>query len=638
VSGRDSPFAFLPLSHPLSWMTVNPMRHKPLLSWFPAAALATGLVVTGCDSPTDRGAAEPPGSAEQGTEHSVYRHAMDGAPGSLDPAQASSIYAKFMAVNLFDTLYRYKYLARPYELAPNLADGMPEVSSDGLIYTIRIKPGVQFVDDRAFPHGKGRAVEAADFVYSIKRHFDPETRTQGAWLWQGRIVGLDEWKESGADYEQEVPGLRALDERTIQIQLISPYPQLPHTLAQGFAAIVPREAVEIYGREFAVRPVGSGPYRLAEFNNTRAVLLRNTRFRKEPFDLAAEGYDAEKQSGFGFEGLEGRFPPFTDRIEVEFIAEDAARWNAFIAGELDFVKVPVSQFDQVLKTRDPPALHPELDSRFHLTANLESGFVHTDFNMDDPRIGYHPDPDQDARNRALRCAIIKAFDWPKRSEIFYYGIGHIFPGIIPPAAPEFDPKQDRASVNRDLEGARRLLSSYGWHVGNLPVLEYGFPASVTERQMFEQFRSFMADIGYPADRIRALTYATYGDYAKAYLNREVMLTTTGWTMDYPDAQNTMQLFYGPNAAPGSNVGNYDNDAFNRLYRASATMQASPQRTAMFREMNRIVIDDCATISGISRRLVLLWRREHALMPDRSFVGGYFFRFVDVGTPSGGEAH
>jgi ABC-type transport system substrate-binding protein len=98
-----------------------------------------------------------------------------------------------------------------------------------------------------------------------------------------------------------------------------------------------------------------------------------------------------------------------------------------------------------------------------------------------------------------------------------------------------------------------------------------------------------------------LTFATYGDFARAYLNREVMLATTAWTMDYPDAENTMQLFYGPNASPGSNTANYNNEEFNRLYRASATLQPSPLRTAMFRNMNRLVIDDCVTISGISAR-------------------------------------
>jgi ABC-type transport system substrate-binding protein len=555
---------------------------------------------------------------------------MDGAPSNLDPARASTLYANFLAVNLYDTLYRYKYLARPYELEPNLAQNLPRVSADGLTYTIRIKPGVHFIDDPAFPEGKGRPVSARDFVYSIKRHFDPETRAQGAWLWQNRIVGLDEWKEKGSIDEHEVTGLRALDDRTIQIQLISPYPQLLHTLTQGFSAIIPREAVAFYGKELAVHPVGSGPYRLASFNTARAVMERNAGFRQEPFSLAHEGFNPAMQSTYGLEHLEGLLPPFMDRIEVEFIAEDAARWNAFIAGELDFVKTPVSQLDQVLQSRHPPMLKPALADDFHLQASLESGFVHTDFNMADQRIGYHPDPEKNARNKALRCAIIKAFDWDKRNEIFYYGIGQVFPGIIPPVAPEFDPHQDKTIISRDLDAARHLLRSHGWNAGNLPDLEFGFTSGVTERQMFEQFRSFMTDIGYPRDKIHPLTFATYGDYAQAYLNREVMLMTIGWTMDYPDAENTIQLFYGPNESPGSNSANYNNEEFNRLYRASSTMQASPVRTTMYRDMNRIVIEDCATISGISRRLVLLWNRDLAMLPDRSFLGGHYFRFAGRG--------
>ena len=101
---------------------------------------------------------------------------------------------------LYDTLYEYRYLKVPYELKPSLAAAMPEVSKDRLTYTIRLKKGVRFIDDACFKGGKGREVVAEDFVYSIKRHFDPAMRAQGSWLWQGRIVGLDEWKENGADY------------------------------------------------------------------------------------------------------------------------------------------------------------------------------------------------------------------------------------------------------------------------------------------------------------------------------------------------------------------------------------------------------------------------------------------------------
>jgi len=586
------------------------------------------LLLAGCGEPEPGPAAAPP---------AVYRHSMDGAPGSLDPAHAGNIYANFLAVNLYDTLYRYQYLARPYRITPNLAAGMPEISADGLVYTIRIKPGVRFIDDEAFADGKGREVSAADFVYSIMRHFDPATISQGAWLWQGRIVGLDEWKEAGSDYRREVAGLRATGPLTVRIELKEPFPQLLHTLAQGFAGVVPREAVAHHGREFANHPVGSGPFVLRQVDSSRAVLEANPGFRREPVVLAEEGYDQATQGHLGLERIEGRAPPLVDRLHVDFIAEDAARWNAFTSGDTHFVKVPVTQFDLVLESRRPVRLRPDFAARYHFDSALESGFVYTNFNLDDERIGYHPDPEQDARNRALRCAIISGFDWEARNEVFYYGIGRVFPGIIPPVTAEFDPSADSSPVERDVQGARDLLARHGWTPATLPVLEYGFPSNVTERQMFEQFRSFMSDIGYPREKIRPLTYATFGDYYRAYSNREVMLITSSWTMDYPDTENTMQLFFGPNRSPGSNSSNYANARFDELFRASAALQPSPERTAMYREMNRLVTGDCATISGISRNLLLLWSREATMLPDRSFVGGYFARFVDMARaePGGG---
>ena len=136
-----------------------------MLKKFQYIILLVLLIVGGCG--------EPP-ATDGSTPAKIYRHAMDGAPGSLDPAQAASLYANFLVVNLYDTLYRYKYLARPYQLQPNLATALPQVSEDGLRLTIRIKKGVYFNDDPVFEGGLGREVKATDFVYSIKRHFDPD--------------------------------------------------------------------------------------------------------------------------------------------------------------------------------------------------------------------------------------------------------------------------------------------------------------------------------------------------------------------------------------------------------------------------------------------------------------------------------
>ena len=600
------------------------VRWGRTLKKFQITFLISILMLVGCGQAPD---------TDTDVSTKVYRHAMDGIPGSLDPAQAASIYANFIVINLYDTLYRYKYLARPYQLQPNLAAAMPEVSNDGLKIVIRIKKGVFFIDDPAFEAAVGREVKAHDFVYSIKRHFDPATRAQGAWLWQDRIVGLDAWKSEGSDYDAEVAGLKALDDHTIQITLTKPFPQFIHTLTQGYAAIVPREAVETYGQRLSNHAVGSGPFKLVSRDGVRAVLEKNPDFRREPFDLVAEGFDPDQEDNSGIKSLQGKIPPFIDRLEFEFVPEGAARWNAFSAGELHFIKAPVSQFDSILNKGTPLSLNPKYTDMYAFEASPESGFIYTNFNMADERIGYHPDPEQNDRNRALRCAMVKAFDWKKNNEIFFYNIGRVFPGIITPSVPEYDAQGDTSYIQHDLEGAKELLQNNGWNKDTLPTLEYGFPNGVTERQVFEQIRNFMMTAGYPADKIRPLIFASYGDYQRAYSQGKVTMINSSWTMDYPDAENLMQLYYGPNAAPGSNSASYNNPEYDRLYELSATMNESPERTKIYRKMNQMLMDDCVGITGISRTMLFMWDKTFIMKPDRSFVGGYFMRFVDQAEPT-----
>ena len=62
------------------------------------------------------------------------------------------------------------------------------------------------------------------------------------------------------------------------------------------------------------------------------------------------------------------------------------------------------------------------------------------------------------------------------------------------------------------------------------------------------------------------------------------------------------------------------------------MYESPERTLIYREMNQLLMDDCASITGISRTLLFLWDKQAIMKPDRSFLGGYFMRFVDMADP------
>jgi oligopeptide transport system substrate-binding protein len=211
-----------------------------------------------------------------------------------------------------------------------------------------------------------------------------------------------------------------------------------------------------------------------------------------------------------------------------------------------------------------------------------------------------------------------------------------FPGIIVPASPEFDPDLDRGSVTRDVAAARRLLAENGWTAENLPVLTVGSTSGVTSRLAFEQFRAWLVDIGYPPQKIVRKTYANFGNISRAWKRSELPLVAKGWGLDYPDAENTLQLFYGPNASPGSNDANYRNPEYDALYEQTSVMLPSPERTELYRRMNQMVIDDCVAITGQSRTRIYLWHRNVIAVPDREIVGGFWLKFVDL-LPAAGAA-
>ncbi len=559
----------------------------------------------------------------------VYKWAEVSSPTTLDPVKSSTKYTNTMVTAIYDTLYEYKYLKSPVELKPSLAQAMPEFSKDGKTITIKIKKGVHFIDDPAFKDGKGREIKASDFVYSMKRHFDPKQRSQGAWLYEGRFVGLDEWKKNGSDYSKEVEGLKALDDYTIQLKLTKPFPQVMYTLAMGFSAVVPKEAVEKYGKEFGVHPVGSGPFILKSHNTSKSILVKNKNFREEYFDLKKEGYDEKTQAYTGVASLQGKRLPIVDKIEANWIKDPEPRWNSFTKGnEIMTAGVPNEHLDEVLESKDPIKLKPEFAKKYKYSVNTEAGFVYNVFNFNDEYFGYAKDPKTNAQNKALRCAIIKSFSWKERISRFYLGIGKAYPGYIVPGTDGFDPNMDKTSIKQDIKTAKKLLKENGWNKKTLPVFTYDTPAGVKSKQFYEQFRGNLVKIGWPKNKIKIKTYATFGDFAKQVGKGKTQTVAQGWGLDYPDAENTLQLFYGPNKAPGSNSANYNNPEYNKLYEQSSVMLPSPERTAIYKKMNKILVDDCVGISGFSRTGIALWHNNVIRYAGNEFIGNTF-KYIDV---------
>src|SRR5262249_11284543 len=84
----------------------------------------------------------------------VLRVAINAPENGFDPQASSDLYSNYVNREIFDALYRYDFLARPYKIVPNTAIALPQISADGLTWTIRIKPGIHFTDDPAFKGNK----------------------------------------------------------------------------------------------------------------------------------------------------------------------------------------------------------------------------------------------------------------------------------------------------------------------------------------------------------------------------------------------------------------------------------------------------------------------------------------------------
>ena len=144
----------------------------------------------------------------------VYFGATDRIRG-FDPVTSADVPSAHAIYKVFEGLYEYEYLTRPYTVRPNLAAAMPEVSPDGLTYTFRLKQGVLFANDPCFPGGKGRELTAEDFVYSWKRVADVKTKSNCFWIFEDRIAGINDYHAASmkrqVSYDEPVAGLVAGD-------------------------------------------------------------------------------------------------------------------------------------------------------------------------------------------------------------------------------------------------------------------------------------------------------------------------------------------------------------------------------------------------------------------------------------------
>lgn len=522
----------------------------------------------------------------------------------MDPAGAQDLYSSNEIMRVYEGLLQYHPFKRPYVLEPLLAESLPQISKNGMVYTFKIRKGVKFHDDAAFPDGKGREVTAHDFVYSFKRLADPRVASTGWWIFEGRIKGFDEWREkyvkakdTPTDYSEAIPGLKALDDWTLQIELKQPYPQLLYALAMPYGNVVAKEAVEKYGKEFMNHAVGTGPFILETYKPSE-VLVYKKNPNYWPAVYPSEGEASDKENGNLADA--GKQLPLVDGLVVRVITEDQPRWLHFMKGELDSVGIPKDNFKTAVKAMDPSKpigignidLSDELKNKgVQLTTAVQMDFTYTAFNLESTEV-------PQLKDKRVRQAIALALDDKEQIQIFFNGMATSAQTPIPPGVNGYEPDFRNPYRTGDIEKARKLLADAGFPGGKgLPEIPYDTVADATSRQMAEYVGKQLDRIGV---KIKVVS-STWPAMLQRIQNRQTQLWGIAWGADYPDAENFLQLFYGPNASPGGmNSSYYKNKEFDKIFEKARIMQDTPARTELYKKLGRMLAEDTPVIFGLHR--------------------------------------
>lgn len=526
---------------------------------------------------------------------------------------------------------------------------------------------------RDFPKSDTRELTAHDYVYQIKRLAHPRLHSPIFGLMSEYIVGLKEFAErlKGEDAalaaagrgnawlnlsQFPLAGAEAVDKYTYRILIKGRYPQFAYWLAMNFFAPVPVEADRFFAQPGMAEknltldwyPVGTGPYMLTENNpNARMVLERNPNFR-------GEAYPGEGEEGDAAAGLladAGRRMPFIDKVVFSREREGIPYWNKFLQGYYDFSGISSDSFDQAvrLSVEGEAGVSPEMAAKgIRLETSVGTATRYFAFNWLDPVVGgSQADADMRARARKLRQAISIAIDWEEFISIFANGRGIPGQGPIPPGI--FGFRTGEAGMNpvvydwvnnaprrKSIETAKQLLAEAGYPGGRdektgQPLVLYfdTTDRGPGDKPRLDWYRKQFAKLDIQLE-IRGTDYNRFQEKVR---KGAAQIFVWGWNADYPDAENFLFLFHGPQSrarTQGENAANYANPEYDRLFRQVKHMENGPARQALIDRMLFILSEDAPWSFGFHPKDYSLshgWVSN--LKPNNMARNGLKYKKIDV---------
>ena len=512
------------------------------------ACLAAVVLAHGCGD--GRGALpQPPADG-------VYRLSLTDNPDTLDPAKFTGVDAEGVARRIFNGLIKFDPNLNP---KPDLAASW-EISDDGLAYTFHLRQDVRFHNGRKFV--------SDDVRYTYERLLRKETASHRAWV-VGGIAGADELRRGVAD---SLAGLTTPDKFTVVIRLKEPFAPFLCHLGMGNTAIVPHEEIEKTGTPFGRRPVGTGPFRFAQWgDNNLIALARNDAYFLGPAKLKG--------------------------IRFRIIKEPFVAFQEYRAGNLEHCAVPETFYEKI---KSGP-LRAELRS----VATLSTYYLGV--MMTRAPLGNQPH---------LRRALNYAIDRTYLCEKILGGSHAPAKGIIPPGLPAYNAQLEGYAFSP--ERAREEIVKAGYGPDNPPpVFTLYHRSKAPTPRVAQAIQTDLKRVGIRVD----LCPRDLGTVKDAVNRQKTDLFYLSWIADFPDADNFLQLFDSARHGAAGNRARYADPETDRLLARARTTTDPALRIAASRRLEQKLLADAPWV-------VISHKQTQLLL--KPYVRNFRLTAMDVG--------
>lgn len=522
-----------------------------------ALSLVLSMFLAACNGGGDTGKETDTGGDEGTAEQKITALESQAIP-SMDSVMAQDTVSFTTMNNVMEGLYR---LDPNQEVVEGMAEGEPEVSEDGTVYTFKLRDA---------KWSNGDPVTANDFVYAWQRAIDPANASPyGPYMMDGKIKGAAEISAAGAEkkeYDLNTLGVKALDEKTLEVTLERPIPYFQSLMA--FPTFYPQNQkfVEEQGDNYAKTAenlVYNGPFVLSDWGGSTSSEWTYT--KNEDY------WDAETVK--------------LETVQWNVLKDSQASANAFETGEADVTGKLSSD------------IVPQYEGDERMVKWLEPTIFWLKFNQKENEALKNPD---------IRKALAQAIN----KEDFVNSVlnnGSIIANYAVPS--EFVKNEETGKDFREINGNELLpydvdAAKASWEKG-LAALGTD---KVEVRYLGDDTESAKKIAEYVKNQLETnlpgLTLKVESVPFSVRLDRENTqdydIQMAGWGPDYLDPMTFSDLWL---TGGGNNKMDYSNEKYDQLVKdAQTTLAQKPvERYEALAEAERILLEEDAAIAPMYQR-------------------------------------